>query len=139
MADFRFDANGHGLAEWERDLRKGAIAAPLACARITRHHGQLLQTQAKANASGRPGPHAVTGNYRRSLLLQLDSGSWGARAEVGTDEPQGARLELGFEGEDSLGRNYHQPPYPHLGPALDTIGPDYERDLAAGVILALAA
>jgi hypothetical protein len=41
---------------------------------------------------------------------------------IGTDLPYGRRLEFGFTGTDSLGRNYAQPPFPHVQPALGFIG-----------------
>lgn len=98
---------------------------------VTRHHGQLLATRTQAHASGRPGPRAVTGDYRRSigLLMVFDGGD--VVASVGTNKPQGRRLELGFMGmTDSLGRTFHQPPYPHFGPALDETAPGFLEDLA---------
>jgi hypothetical protein len=42
-----------------------------------------------------------------------------AKVEVGTNIVYGPRLEFGFVGTDSLGRNYHQPAYPYLRPAFD--------------------
>ncbi|MGV9878670.1 hypothetical protein [Streptomyces sp. NPDC003006] len=33
------------------------------------------------------------------------------------------RLEFGFVGVDSLGRHYNQRPFPHLRPAVGTVGP----------------
>ena len=90
-----------------------------------------LQRQVQLNASGRPGPNAPTGNYRRSInrrTVKLLRSSYG---EVGTNMPQGRRLEHGFSGTDSLGRNYDQPAYPHFGPAIDFVGPGYEAAMAA--------
>ena len=90
-----------------------------------------LQRQVQLNASGRPGPNAPTGNYRRSInrrTVKLLRSSYG---EVGTNMPQGRRLEHGFSGVDSLGRNYDQPAYPHFGPAIDFVGPGYQAAMAA--------
>lgn len=90
-----------------------------------------LQRQVQLNASGRPGPNAPTGNYRRSInrrTVKLLRSSYG---EVGTNMPQGRRLEHGFSGVDSLGRSYDQPAYPHFGPAIDFVGPGYEAAMAA--------
>lgn len=96
---------------------------------LVRHHGTLLQTQVKANASGRPGPRAPTGDYRRSINLRMAGNASTSTASVGTDRPQGRRLEGGFRGTDSLGRSYDQPPYPHFGPAIDKIQPGFEDDI----------
>lgn len=72
-----------------------------------------------AKASGRPGPNVQTGDYRRSIGIQFYEGGGQFSAMVGTNLPQGRRLEFGFHGVDSLGRAYNQQPLPHFGPALD--------------------
>lgn len=92
----------------------------------TRHNAMLLETRIKANASGRPGPNVITGNYRRSWRTTHSGNS----STVHTSAPQARRLEYGFVGPDSLGRVYNQPPFPHVGPAIDTTRPLYYRDLA---------
>jgi hypothetical protein len=87
---------------------------------------QLLRTRVRARASGRPGPRRQTGDYRRSIgaqTAQIAPGVW--QGTVGTNAPQGRRLEYGFVGQDSLGRTYNQPPYPHFGPAVDETEPQY--------------
>lgn len=81
----------------------------------------LLLTQIKRNASNRPGPNAPTGDYRRSWTRRKITGGY----NVGTNRPQARRLEMGFNGRDSLGRLYNQQPYPHLDPALDMVTPAY--------------
>ncbi len=48
---------------------------------------------------------------------------------VGTNRPQGRRLEDGFVRADSLGRVYNQPPFPHVGPAKDEIEPQLVEGL----------
>lgn len=92
------------------------------------HHTQLLRTRVMAKASGRPGPNAPTGDYRRSISMRVERGAW-TTGHVGTNKPQGRRLELGFVGPDSLGRHFPYRPYPHFGPAMDEIGPEFVRDL----------
>lgn len=99
-----------GLAERARTRVRAVVEA----------EGIRLQTQVRANASGRPGPRAQTGDYRRSITRQTSISATGIRVEVGTNSPQGRRLEFGFWGmRDSLGRLFHQSPYPHFGPAAD--------------------
>ncbi len=93
-----------------------------------------LQRKVQQNASGRPGPNAPTGNYRRSINRQTTARAATSEGLVGTNAPQGRRLELGFSGTDSRGRNYDQPAFAHFGPALDEIGPEYEKAIGdAGV------
>jgi hypothetical protein len=98
------------------------------------HAALLLETRIKANASlpagGPPGPRAITGDYRAS---------WNARKTgrfqrtVGTDRPQARRLEYGFVGADALGRVYNQPPYVHVRPAVDEIGPQFRDEMKRGL------
>ena len=80
--------------------------------------GQLMLTGVRSNTSGRPGPNVVTGQYRASWSVARS----GDQVAIGTNSPQGPRLENGFNGTDSLGRNYNQPPFAHAGPTIDTHG-----------------
>jgi hypothetical protein len=93
-----------------------------AIARGVQHTGTLGQARIRGNASGRPGPNVITGAYRNSWQTQTRRLPYGAQCTLGTDAPQGRRLELGFVGIDSLGRHYNQPPFPHVQPALPFIG-----------------
>lgn len=117
------------------DFATGGDKAFQSVTRVIRHHGRLLQTRVKARASGRPGPNVVTGDYRRSIAFQLRS-QFGDTVSgvVGTNSPQGRRLEFGFVGADSLGRHYDQPPYPHFGPAFDETIPQLLDDLSDAVV-----
>jgi len=96
---------------------------------LVRHHGQLLRTRTMAKASGRPGPNVVTGDYRRSWQLEFKGSGASSKSTVGTNAPQGRRLEQGFYGMDSLGRVYSQPPFPHAGPAFDETVPGFIADM----------
>lgn len=116
-------AAGTGLVA--ASLRAGSIRAAVDAEKLTRYYGSLLRTAVRARASGRPGPNVVTGDYRRSITLSVERTATTCTAYVGTDKPQGRRLELGFVGVDALGRHYDQPPYPHFGPAADEVGPRY--------------
>ena len=98
-----------------------AAALPKEVATLVQFWGQMLNTRIKAKASGRPGPNAPTGNYRRSWVHVFERTADGARSVNGTNMPQGRRLEFGFTGVDSIGRHYDQPPYAHVGPAKDEI------------------
>jgi hypothetical protein len=92
-----------------------------------------LQGRVRAKASGRPGPNAPTGDYRRSISARVTQykNATTTNGEVGTNRPQGRRLELGFHGVDSLGRHYHNDPLPHFGPALDETDGPFRAKLAA--------
>lgn len=126
----RMDHNAGVVAA---DLAKEGFQAGVKAQATVAHFGLLLQSEVKRNASlprtGPPGPRLQTGDYVRSITLRVGVLS----ADVGTNKPQARRLEFGFEGVDALGRYYDQPPYPHFGPAMDTIGPAFVAALAASL------
>lgn len=119
----------HNSPEVAAALDRAGAQAQDRATRVTRHHAMLLQAKIQANASGRPGPRAPTGDYRRSW----NTSHAGQVSTVGTNKPQARRLEWGFYGPDRLGRVYNQPPYPHVGPAVDWVIPRYHQALT-GVI-----
>jgi hypothetical protein len=84
--------------------------------------GTVGKAMIRGNASGRPGPNIITGDYWLSWQAVTRAIPYGAQCTLGTDRPQGRRLEFGFVGPDSLGRIYNQPPFPHVGPAVPYIG-----------------
>ena len=98
-----------------------------------RHVGALGVARIKQNASGRPGPNIITGRYRASWRSETRGIPYGAECTLGTDAPQGRRLELGFTGYDSLGRYYDQPPFPHVQPAIGFIEDTLHEQMRAAV------
>lgn len=73
-----------------------------------------------ASSPGRP-PHLRSGDYKRSLQAVVGPSRSGKSitGRVGSNSPYGRRLEFGFVGIDSLGRNYNQAARPHLRPAME--------------------
>lgn len=122
---------GHEVFGFAVRLDASSAAAGSMAYATTRHFGGILQTKVKGNARGRPGPRMQTGDYNRSIELRFTLVDASPVATVGTNEPQGRRLEDGFEDTDSLGRTYHQPPYPHFGPAVDEVEQPYTEAIAA--------
>lgn len=108
-----------------RALSVGAKTVDQKTMSLVRHYGALLRTRVMAKASGRPGPRTITGDYRRSWRNRFSGGGGGYKSETGTNEPQARRLEFGFNGMDSLGRVYNQPPFPHARPAFSEIAPEF--------------
>lgn len=108
-------------------FKAAGLAVDAEITRTVSRYGQILRTRIQAKASGRPGPNAPTGDYRRSWTVDLGFHDGMHSALVGTMKPQGRRLEHGFVGVDSLDRHYNQPPYPHVGPAADEVGPEFEH------------
>ena len=115
-------------------LERAATRIGTTIARGVDHVGTLGQACIRGNASGRPGPNVITGAYRNSWQARTRRIPYGAICTLGTDAPQGRRLEFGFVGTDSLGRHYAQPPFPHVQPAL----PFIEQTLMAQMRLAVA-
>lgn len=129
MGNVSIDFDTSEVDRLARDLATAGVMAGVRAGNLVRHHGTRLQAQVKANAAGRPGPRIQIGDYNRSIGLQIGLEGGSPIARVGTNRPQGMRLEKGFVGEDSLGRTYNQPPYPHFGPAVDRIGLEFEVDV----------
>lgn len=92
------------------DLAALGIKAGARSVAITRYHGQLLLAGVKRRASlprtGPPGPRIQTGNYVRSMSVVHGMKGGSPTATVGSNAPQGRRLEMGFTGTDSIGRVY---------------------------------
>jgi len=68
-----------------------------------------VESQAKLNASGRPGPNVRTGRLRSSITWNLGRDEQGVYADVGSNVEYAAYVELGTD---------RAPPYPYLRPAL---------------------
>ncbi|WP_372516423.1 HK97 gp10 family phage protein [Streptomyces noursei] len=124
-------------AELAAALEGGGRAVLAAVDVAMRHSAKALVVEVQRRASGRPGPRVVTGRYRASWQSDVHRAGPVVVAEVGTSAPQGRRLEFGFVGVDSLGRHYAQPPFPHLGPAVEGFGPVLVRELGHVVVEAL--
>ncbi|QLJ06738.1 HK97 gp10 family phage protein (plasmid) [Streptomyces sp. NEAU-sy36] len=103
-------------------LEHAAMKVGPAIEKAVAHTGEMGVARVRGNASGRPGPNVITGAYRNSWRAETRTLRSGAVCTIGTDLPYGRRLEFGFVGMDSLGRNYNQPPFPHVQPALPYIG-----------------
>ncbi|MER6086833.1 HK97 gp10 family phage protein [Streptomyces bluensis] len=141
MAPANSHPNAHPDATAFRDpVTLGAALArmgPAARARtrtITRHHAMLLRVRIQRNASGRPGPNVISGQYRASWDVRVRTRGGQVTAEVFSDAPQARRLEYGFVGVDRLGRHYRQPPFPHVEPAFRQTEPAFIQALADGVL-----
>lgn len=65
-------------------------------------------------------PHVLLGRLRQSITHVVKREARRVMAMIGTNVVYAARLEKGFVGTDSRGRNIHQGPRPFLRPALDS-------------------
>lgn len=121
-----------GARPLSAQLHQGGPEAEAGTRRAVSQSADLMITKIRGNASGRPGPNAPTGDYRRSWNRQTLSNSGASYSvSVGTNRPQARRLEFGFIGADSLGRVYHQPAYPHVEPAIPVVAEFFERKMEA--------
>lgn len=71
------------------------------------------------NASGRPGPERITGEYVNAMTASVSVSGGTVTGEVYVSMPRALRLEFGFVGTDSLGRRVSAPPYPHWRPTAE--------------------
>ena len=91
------------------------------------------QSIVRGKVSGRPGPRNVFGDLRRSIVGEAVREGHLFTASIGTNAPQALRLEFGFVGPDALGRNYNQPPYPYMGPAVPEVDSLARAEVAAAI------
>jgi hypothetical protein len=85
----------------------GPVAADLL------RRGLRVESQAKINASGRPGPNVRTGRLRSSITHRLGVDARGVYVDIGTNVYYGYWVEMG---------STRAPPYPYLRPALAAAG-----------------
>jgi hypothetical protein len=96
--------------------------------RTVQQQARLARALIRERASGRPGPNIITGQYVASWRIEPFTVPDGGGAVVGTNAPQGRRLEYGFyDMTDSIGRHFFQIPRPHVEPAVNELSPEYER------------
>ena len=122
-----------GKADAERvadDLARVAFAGPVVLQEVVKYWAFAGLGRVKSNASGRPGPRRVTGDYTRTFNVELYRTGDAVRATIGTNAVQALRLELGFVGADSLGRVYNQAPLPHWMPMADWVEQGFHADAA---------
>lgn len=90
---------------------------------VTRHYGAVLRERVRAAA-----PHR-TGRYAGRIRMDTRGSGESRWISVSSPDPFARRLEKGFVGVDSAGREYHQAPRPHWQPAIDVTGPEYAAAL----------
>lgn len=96
--------------------------------RTVQQKARLARALIRENASGRPGPNIITGQYVVSWRIEPFGVPDGGGAVIGTHAPQGRRLEYGFyDMTDSLGRHFFQVPRPHVDPAVSELSGELEQ------------
>lgn len=122
--DFTLDASQ--IKEFQKDLDKFQKRSNSGLKKLTHKYALILQQRVRTNASGRPGPQQVTGDYVRSIQVDSDN-------VVYTDAAQARRLEFGFVGIDAMGRHYAQPPFPHWQPAFESTYPEFYDEVEQSI------
>lgn len=112
------------------DVERRAVAAAATGVRAGVLQGQGI---VRGNAAGRPGPRIITGNFNRSIVGDTETNGTTVLGQIGSNAPQAARLEYGFYGTDSLGRNYNQSPYPYLQPSVPAVTAAVESAIANAI------
>lgn len=102
-----------------RGMNRTATALPQQVTAAVRNLTRDGLAKVRANASGRPGPERVTGEYVGKMTTRVSARGGEIEGEVFVIDPRAKRLEFGFVGTDSLGRSVNSPPYPHWQPTRD--------------------
>jgi len=130
MGDVTFDASG-ALRRFSNKVTRFPGVADVAVQAYRKEMAEKLLDLVRQKASGRPGPNIVTGAYVSRFYVEETSSK---SSRVTNNSPQTHRLEYGFVGVDSAGRNYHQGPFPHFRPALQEIRGPYLAGMPKVVI-----
>ena len=124
-----------GVPGFEASIDALIAAAQEAARTAVMTGAHLIEAQAKQSMNG-PGPQVRTGTLRRSINV-IDTTTLGAgsyQARIAPTVIYGRRMELGFHGTDSLGRNYSNPgqrAYPYLSTGLNRSIPQLQGVFAA--------
>ena len=102
----------------------------------------LVEADAKDNApvlTGRlrDGIHTETVVDTEDVQQLMITPVVAAENKEGFDPPYARRIEMGFVGQDSLGRHYHQAAQPYMRPAYDNRKDDAAAAIHDGVTQAL--
>lgn len=89
----------------------------------------MFEAEAKTDAP------AKTGRLRDSIHTgTVTDEDQRQELSVSPDTPYAHRIEFGFIGTDSLGRNYHQAPEPYMRPAFDAKEDEARDAIKSGVL-----
>lgn len=96
---------------WDKAALETLFVSPSGpVAKMLKRKGIAVQSAAKRNASGRPGPNVQTGRLRSSITEELGQEGDELVERIGTDVVYAPYVELGTS---------RAPAYPFLRPALD--------------------
>lgn len=93
----------------DRELERLLVGPDGPVARDLARRAINVESRAKLNASGRPGPNVRTGRLRASITWEIDRDARGLVARIGSNVSYAGYVEQGTD---------RAPPYPYLQPAL---------------------
>src|SRR5581483_8963637 len=82
--------------------------------------GQLIIQRTQDNGLARFAQNSPGGLAESFVMTNVSP----YEIEVGSDAPHAHRRDKGFDGADSLGRVYHDPPYLYFSDAVDSVSSD---------------
>jgi hypothetical protein len=109
------------VSEFAAAIQVQIEASRAAAEQFVMKAGLLVVAASQRHASGRPGPNVKSGSHRRSFHTEgpKDASAGVVYSESGPSMIYSRRLDLGYMNmTDSLGRLYHQVPYPALAPGV---------------------
>jgi hypothetical protein len=106
-----------GVDDFDRAIDELIAKASEGAAKFVAQGGLMIEAAAKARAP------VLTGTLRRSIgvhdVREIGLGRWESQTYPNTIYSR--RIELGFHGDDSLGRHYDQAGQPYLAPGLESV------------------
>lgn len=107
------------LVQFTEKMRRTANKINGSMLKAVQDYTQTLEGEIKSRQGKPPAPNIVTTDYIGSWVHKVTQAGEIVEGIVGTEKPQGRRLEFGFVGPDRLGRVYHQQPRPHVAPSIE--------------------
>lgn len=133
MPRFSLDFSGVTVRAQDVMLRRMTTAA-LAVQRRTKETLNVGGTKQFPSMEGDP-PHKVSTRLFQSINIRVFKTGWDSIvAIIGTKVRYARRLELGFVGTDSAGRNVQQGPRPFLRPAFRESEDDIKRAIGSTTV-----
>ncbi len=112
------------MLQWQGQLQKQTMSDAAVLAINATMSAAIIHARSNHSPGARGGRRfeSQSGELERNTKIvrpaRRDSkgvtGRWGVKGVA-----YGRRIELGFQGKDSLGRSFGQPPYPYLRPAAE--------------------
>lgn len=135
-----------GIPEFEAALAATVVRVNAHTEFATKAAGEKIVELIRNHMDGRPGPNRISSKLFDSIRSDSgrakgvpgNVGGWSATISANTDYAR--RIEFGFQGADSRGRVYNQPPYAYFEPGMQDavdqgiLRDDFEAAWAAAIL-----